>query len=416
MNVNAKGEGIVNGKNGFKALSEPVLGYENITMIAGTYFWNDPTIIYDDSNNSNNSFMMLVTSPGVGYALPIQMWLGTSSDGIHWNMQLNSSVFAPTPNLTLYDSYATETPSVVYFKGQYHMFDTAEPSEDPTTWSIGHAVADSLNGPWTKDKKPIIRSDPAGYLNSSYAIAAEPGAVVYNGKIYVYFSAVGLGGTPPPPGRLPQRIAVMTSSDAYNYSAPSLTLIPDENIYPYAQGWIGYSTPTAVVIDNYVHLYFGVYKNSSVAGCSPSETYQVAVHHAWSNSTDGVSNWIQDESPIFVNTDFTWTQCEIRAGYALVTGDVIHLWFAGQNVGGNLPWGGFGIGYSNATISRSTSTPSPYPSPPVKSSFDTNPSSSAVGIPVSSSTPPSAVVTSKASTNRNWIQLLFETRDRHTLM
>jgi hypothetical protein len=60
-----------------------------------------------------------------------------------------------------------------------------------------------------------------------------------------------------------------------------------------------------------------------------TEWIQVALHHAVSEN--GIDGWIEDTRPIFVYTDFSWTQREMRAPHAIIDGTDVMMWFAGDD-------------------------------------------------------------------------------------
>jgi len=172
---------------------------------------------------------------------------------------------------------------------------------------------------------------------------------VYNGRIYLYFTA--LGGDAALNNSL-QVIGLIESSDGINWSAPQLVLKPDQNIYPRVvaggngkDGWAGYSTPNAIVINNSVHLFFDV-AYSKDTGSGVFDWLQLRLHHAL--SPDGVTGWVQDSAAIRSNTDFTWTATEIRSPSALLDGSVLRLYFAGDYVSGSTF--DFGIGMMNCDL------------------------------------------------------------------
>jgi sucrose-6-phosphate hydrolase SacC (GH32 family) len=244
-----------------------------------------------------------------------------SSDGLSWALSQTTPVLqAGAPGS--WDQRAVETPSVLYFNGKYHMFYTGYPVAltDPYSYKIGHAI--SLDGiTWTKDASYIVApNDPANTtpnLTFNQWIAAEPAAVVFNNKIYLYFSAIGANAAL---GTAVQVIGLTTSSDGVNWTTPQSVLTPDQTQYPVAS-WLGYSTPTAAVLNGQMHLFFDVVQNVT-------PTKQRRLHHAISG--DGITGWTQDSSPIYSNSSFIWTGDEIRAPSVLLDGTSLYMWFAGS--------------------------------------------------------------------------------------
>ena len=160
----------------------------------------------------------------------------------------------------------------------------------------------------------------------------EPGPVVFNNKLYLYFTAVGFDAAL---AAGLQVVGVITSANGIAWSAPALAFKPDQTVYPRAANWVGYSTPNAAVIAGKVHMFV------DVANDHGNTTWtQEALHHAY--SADGLTGWVQDAAPIRRLTDFAWTQREIRSPAAFLDGTTLRLYFAGDDVFNNNnsnPWG-----------------------------------------------------------------------------
>jgi len=283
--------------------------------------WNDPSVI-----KVGSQYVMYASSDH-SFDLNIAIYRLVSNDGISWALSPSMPVFEADPDTLAWDHRATETPAVVYFNGKYHLFYTGYPVTyaDGYSYKIGHATStDGIT--WTRDpNNPIVApNDPYNAtpnLKFDQWVAAEPAPVVFNNKIYLYFTAVGanLG-----VNNTLEVIGLTTSSDGTTWSAPQSVLEPDQTLYPRTGGstdWIGYSTPMASVLNGQVHLFFDVVQNSPWT--------QLKIHHA--SSSDGISNWTQDSSAIFTNTDFSWTSAQIRSPTVLLDGTTLHLWFAGDD-------------------------------------------------------------------------------------
>jgi predicted GH43/DUF377 family glycosyl hydrolase len=251
---------------------------------------------------------------------PVQIYRFTSTDAATWSLSSTTPVLAVTA--ATWDQGGNETPAVVFFGGKYHMFWTGYPDAWPNlnsfNFRIGHATsADGIN--WTKDAAPLLSPSGADFMQY---IVGEPGPVVFNNTLYLYFTAVGLDTGL---GAGLQTVGVMTSTDGLNWSAPALAFKPDQTVYPRASNWVGYSTPNAVVIDGKVHVFV------DVANDHGNMTWtQEALHHAY--SADGLTGWTQDPAPIRRLTDFTWTAREIRSPAAFLDGTILRLYFAGDDV------------------------------------------------------------------------------------
>ena len=113
-------------------------------------------------------------------------------------------------------------------------------------------------------------------------------------------------------------------------------------MYPRGDDWVGYSTPNAVVLNGEVHLFFDV-AHQPTGGA----WLQLRLHHA--RSSDGLTGWIQDAVPIRANTDFAWTQEEIRSPHALLDGGILRLYFAGHDLSSVPPQ--FAVGMMTCDLS-----------------------------------------------------------------
>lgn len=296
--------------------------------------WNDPSVL-----KVGSEYWMYATSPN-GTAGPfdgnVVPYLLKSINGINWALFNSTPLLLNTPTPGSWDSVGVETPSVVYFNSLYHMYYTAVKGNG--RYAIGHATSsDGQN--WVKDGIVLTPSNIATDWKSY--LVGEPGAVVYQNQVYLYFTGVGSRqDTSYPAGK--SVIGLCTSSNGYTFT-PAQQVLQQTTKYPAALGYYGYSTPAAVVIGNDIHLYYDVVNEI------PSWT-QVALQH--SRSLNGVSGFIEDNAAIFHKNDFAWTNREIRSPSALLDSSRIKLWFAGDNF---FNASTFGIGYAYSNITTSVS-------------------------------------------------------------
>jgi hypothetical protein len=280
--------------------------------------WNDPHVLKVGAE------YWMYASSNLGFAptppSPVQIYRFTSTDAATWTLN------PLTPVLTVktgeWDEGGNETPAVVSFGGKYHMFWTGYPDAWPNlnafNFRIGHAT--STDGiAWTKDATFLL--GPSGTDFMQY-IVGEPGPVVFNNMLYLYFTAVGVD-----TGLAAslQVVGVMTF-DGSIWTTPALAFKPDQTVYPRTSNWVGYSTPNAVVIDGKVHVFVDVANDHGVSNGWTQE----ALHHAY--SADGLSGWTQDAAPIRRLTDFAWTAREIRSPGAFLDGATLRLYFAGDDL------------------------------------------------------------------------------------
>ena len=313
--------------SGLPAYTNPIM--ENDSFFIGAR-WNDPHVLY-----TNDQFIMYASSDNAwdGY---VKIFRLTSPNGANWTLDPSTPVL--TNSAGQWDSQCVETPAVVYFQGNYHLFytgydvpyDYSDVGDDGTAgtddddsaakhFKIGHAVSpDGIT--FTKVSNVVESTAPYAAVNSDFDqyIVGEPAPVVFSNKIYLYFTAVGAAAEV---GTTWQTIGLVTY-DGSDWDTPRRVLTPDLTLYPRTSGdqYIGYSTPNAVIINNKVHLYCDVALNDPWT--------QVKLHHA--SSADGETGWTQDPASLYSRDDFTWTAAEIRSPSALVHNDRLYLYFAGH--------------------------------------------------------------------------------------
>jgi predicted GH43/DUF377 family glycosyl hydrolase len=291
---------------GSPSFSNPIITTDD--FFAGSN-WNDPHVIHDGTR------FVMYASASVNFDGNVKIYRLTSPDGIGWTLDPASAVLEKSASV--WDSHSVETPAVVYYNGGYHLFYTGYSGTYAQSqyFKIGHAVsADGIS--WTKDASFLLEpTDPTGAVNFDFNqfIVGEPAPVVFNGKIYLYFTAVGASVTV---GTTWQVIGLATY-DGTSWTAPQKVLEPDLAQYPRAS-YVGYSTPNAVLRDGKIHLYYDVVADP---------WKQVKIHHAVSD--DGLA-WTQDTSALLDQSDFSWTAAELRSPSALPFNGKLYLYFAGH--------------------------------------------------------------------------------------
>lgn len=277
--------------------------------------WNDPSVI-----KKNDRYIMYATANIGGTWGTVLPFRGTSVDGVRWTMDTN-------PLLTLgkkgaFDSGSIETPSVVKFKGKYHMFYTGVVRGFfKQKLAIGHAISEDGIA-WRKvSDTPFLA--PTGNPNKDWNgyHVAEPGAVVFNNMLYVYFHASGRR----PDNNKPSNqssIGVVVSEDGFQFSEMRRVLTQGP-LYPTSvpEKYSGYSTPSAVVAGNTLHLFY------DVIATNPGWE-QVALHHA--TSSDGL-NFQEDDQSLLRREELSWTKNEVRSPAVLYENNQFKLWFAGHD-------------------------------------------------------------------------------------
>jgi predicted GH43/DUF377 family glycosyl hydrolase len=305
----------------FSGGSSPILHYgataTAASLLAGAT-WNDPSVLLVDGQ------FWMYASANKGLMGPaVEIYRMLSPDGDHWTLDPTVPVLREG-SANDWDAGGTETPDVVEFQGNYHLFYTgyhpAWGTESASDFRIGHATSpDGVT--WTKDPTYVL--GPTGNLSDFDGdVVGEPGSVVVDGQLRVYFTAVGLSAMVA--NQSLQVIGVITSQDGKTWSSPQVAFNPDQTLYPRSAHWVGYSTPNAKVIAGAVHVFHDVANDYG-----DDMWTQVRLQHA--ASTDGLSGFVQDTAPIHKNTDFSWTLREIRSPAALLDGTLLHVFFAGDN-------------------------------------------------------------------------------------
>jgi predicted GH43/DUF377 family glycosyl hydrolase len=304
--------------------------------------WNDPSVVkLDDGTYA----MYLTTSTEEPFKPPILPFRAVSRDGISWRLDPSAPLLRPiAPYINI------ETPSVVRYKGKWHMYymGVMPPGSVPAS-HIGHAVSDD-GIHWAHDPRGARVISASGKVDDwNGFLVSEPGAVVFNDRIYLYFAALGARQGLKPPQLMTIGLAI--SDDGTNFDVPRRVLAADEALFPPAKGYAGYATVSAIVAQGRMHLFYNVISNPKLSG---SDMEQVALHH--SSSPDGERDWRQDPRPIFNRGDFDWTEGGIISPSVLIENGKVRMWFAGHMsklsfvrliVGG---WKGrqFGVGYAEA--------------------------------------------------------------------
>ena len=306
----------------------PVIAPDSALLTGAS--WGDPTVLKVGEEFIMYTGSSIFTDPmdPVGsWDQNIKIYRLTSPDGINWTLNPASAVFERST--TGWDKKSIETPDVVYYKGKYHLFYTGYPVafDDAFAYRIGHAS--SFDGiTWTREtpaNMPLLGpSDPTNSTNTislltfDQWVVAEPGAVVFKDKIYLYFAATGSN------AEVNSTADVIGLSiydgDTDTWSAQKEVMRADQTIYPRMNNIKGFSTPSATLMDNKVHLF------ETVVTDIPFNHFKI--HHAY--SVDGETNWIQDTTHIIEKTDLAWHNNDIVGPTVLLDGKTVYLWYGGN--------------------------------------------------------------------------------------
>ena len=319
------------------ALPQPILKAGDELALG---LWSDPSVI----KVGDEYVMYLTTSVEEPFQPPILPFRAVSKNGIDWKLSPNKPLLSAEK--TPFEN--NETVNVIRYKGQYHMYYTGVyPAGDVPSMAIGHAVSeDGIT--WVNDNQPVLEAT-GDYLEWNGYLVAEPGAVVFNDKIYLYFTAMGARPSGNP-AQL-QTIGLVTSTDGRHFGNQQQVLTQSAT-YPPEKGFVGYSTPAALVHDGKIHL---VYDISAYGEHNDPQWAQLAIHHALSR--DGI-NFKEDRLPMLTRNDFSWTSGEILGPTMLIDDGKVKLWFGGHVnytelapfIRRGMKGPEYGIGYAEITL------------------------------------------------------------------
>jgi hypothetical protein len=195
------------------------------------------------------------------------------------------------------------------------------PGNVASDFVIAHATSyDGIS--WNMDATPIIESDSS---NSIYGVlVGEPGAVVYNDSIYLFFTAAGTLNS-----QAIQCISLMKSSNGTNFTAPEIAVQLPQDVYPLTNNYWGLSTPSALAINDTIYLF------TDVARTINGEWTQVALHQFKTMANSGI--WYHDTLPIHTMQDFVWTDGDYISNLLAPTpllddNGLLRIWYAGYRL------------------------------------------------------------------------------------
>jgi hypothetical protein len=295
-----------------------VFPYKNPVIKAGDLrrqgLWNDPSPLKENGQY----ILYMTTSIKEPFKPPIVPFRAVSPDGVKWKLDPEEPIAMPTGTRFV----SIETPSVVKFHDQYHMFFSGIYADSkPTVMAIGHAVSpDGVH--WKVSPDPVISETGNPKDWDGFAVG-EPGAIVRGDQIFVYFCATAARASGRPPQE--QTIGLAKTTDGEHFTTP-VKVLAQSALYPPEKGFAGYSTPAPFELNGKVHLLYDVALYQAAAHPNWQE---VAIHHAVSR-TGGEGDFIQDDKPIFTRNDFSLATGGIGAPAALVDGGEVKMWFGGH--------------------------------------------------------------------------------------
>ena len=208
--------------------------------------WNDPAVLKE-----NGQYIMYTSGVEGGLTHPndtvsVYRWL--SNDGYDWT--LNPTLPVLEADSGTYYGGAIETPTVVFYKGEYHMYNTVYTVNNPFLFKVSHAT--SLDGvTWQMDASAVL--EPSANYTWMDTIVAEPGVMVKEDTLYLfYFAGSSLGD---------QSIGLVRSIDGVNFIDTTLTVTIPAEVYQNGNNYVGLSTPSPIMIGDTIYLFTDVVQN-----------------------------------------------------------------------------------------------------------------------------------------------------------
>ncbi|MBL7889282.1 MAG: T9SS type A sorting domain-containing protein [Bacteroidia bacterium] len=277
--------------------------------------WNDPCLLKE-----NGQYIMYISAAvGITGVNKVKIYRQVSTDGINWSLSPTTPVLEPLTGS--YYEGGVETPSVVVKDNVYHMYTTCYPANVAEDFLIAHATSsDGIT--WTMDVNPVLESPGTATWYGS--IVGEPGVMLYNDSIRLFFTAGGILNTSPI-----QCIGMMSSADGTNFNTPQIAVTLPNDVYPAASGYWGLSTPSPLAINDSIYLF------TDVAQVINGAWTQVALHQFKCEALNG--NWYHDDAPIHTRGDFSWTNgnylSEIRSITPLMDDNgLLRVYYAGNHI------------------------------------------------------------------------------------
>ncbi|MBN8697940.1 MAG: hypothetical protein J0L87_15525, partial [Bacteroidetes bacterium] len=277
--------------------------------------WNDPCLLKE-----NGQYIMYISAAvGITGVNKVKIYRQVSTDGINWSLSPTTPVLEPLTGS--YYEGGVETPSVVVKDNVYHMYTTCYPANVAEDFLIAHATSnDGIT--WTMDANPVLESPGTATWYGS--IVGEPGVMLYNDSIRLFFTAGGILNTSPI-----QCIGMMSSADGTNFNTPQIAVTLPTDVYPAASGYWGLSTPSPLAINDSIYLF------TDVAQVINGAWTQVALHQFKCEALNG--NWYHDDVPIHTRVDFSWTNgnylSEIRSITPLMDDNgLLRIYYAGNHI------------------------------------------------------------------------------------
>ena len=275
--------------------------------------WADPTVL-----KVNNEYIMYASAMhgGVSTPQPISIYRFTSLDGYSWVMNPSTPVLEPV-NGTFYEG-GIETPNVVFFNSEFHMYNTVYFQNDPFQFKISHAT--SSNGiNWTMDNFPVIVPDST--VDWMSEIIGEPGALVKDDTLYLFYTGISNTGD--------VSIGLVRSLDGSSFFDTIQVVTIPRDVYPVVDGYLGLSTPDATLVGDTIYLFTDIVRTDTF-----NDWNQVGLQQF--KSYGDINKWYYDTTNIHMSSDFAWTDgnylSQLLGVAPLMDGNRLRLWYWGYDL------------------------------------------------------------------------------------
>jgi len=289
--------------------TNPIIDWND--FIVGS--WADPTIL-----KVNNEYIMYVSAMrgGISTPQPISIYRLASSDGYSWVMDPATPVFEPVDG-TFFEG-GIETPNVVFFNGEYHMYNTVYLQNVPSLFKVSHATSlDGIN--WAMDNTPVLAPDTT--VNWMSNIVAEPGSLVKNDTLYLFYTGISNVGD--------VSIGLVRSLDGNSFLDTTQVITIPRDIYPASEGYLGLSTPDATLVGDTIYLFTDLVRTDTFTSWN-----QVGLHQF--KSYGDINKWYNDTTNIHMSNDFTWTDgnylSQLLGVTPLMDDNRLRIWYWGYDL------------------------------------------------------------------------------------
>ncbi len=284
--------------------------------------WNDPSVM-----RAGDEFWMWLSG---GFSREgVQIYRFTSVNGIDWTIANGGNpVLVPGNKATGdFDWLGVETPVVIKVGDTFHMYYSAFKNGQFPFLTMGHAVSPDGDH-WQKLGEVTGISNVVGqYAGNPWGWLArgEPAAAYIDGTFLLYFTDVKCRTDECTAEPIPIRgISLAVSKDGHNFQqiGTQPILLPDENVYPAAHGWEGFTTPWVVPVNGKLELYVANFR--TVNGKS--------VHRGISRfaSTNGI-HFDPVSHHIVLPTENRWSRWHVRAPSVVDHDGTLYMWFAADD-------------------------------------------------------------------------------------